>query len=278
MSNLRKAPRNAAKTAYHPLPRTMPLLNTLEQKFGRLAISNIVRVIAALQFINWFLLRISPGFGTKLIFDPSLILQGEIWRLVSYVVLPGGTSIIWLLTISFMWMINDGLEQAWGSFRLNLYVFFGMFCMVVGGFIWPMQSTGWVLWATLLFAFAVYFPDQEILLFFILPIKIKWLALMSAAGLGFVFISVPGAMRMNILFSLLNFLITFGPGFIQQLKHRGEVADRRRRFESAKSDVAYFHKCHVCGKTEIDDATLDFRITASGDEICNACRAAKTLE
>jgi hypothetical protein len=77
---------------------------------------------------------------------------------------------------------------------------------------------------------------------------------------------------------LKNFLITFGPGFIQQLKHRGEVADRRRRFESAKSDVAYFHKCHVCGKTEIDDATLDFRITASGDEICNACRAAKTLE
>jgi len=254
----------------------MSLLVSLEQKFGRFAIPNLVRFIATLQFLNWFLIKWTPAFFTKLAFVPDLIFRGEVWRLVSYVALPGGQDIIWLLTIPFLWMINDGLEQAWGSFRLNLYLFFGMFCIALGGFVTPEPSTGWVLWATLLFAFAVYFPDQEILLFFILPIKIKWLAFMGAAGIGFAFIGNDWSMRTHILFSLLNFLVTFAPGFIRQWKQRGEVMSRRERFEAdAKRDEAYFHKCHVCGKTEIDDPALDFRITASGDEICDKCRAAK---
>ena len=256
----------------------MSLIVTLEQKFGRFAIPNLVRFIATLQFLNWFLIKWNPGFFSKLAFVPELILQGELWRLVSYIVLPGGQDIIWLLTIPFLWMINDGLEQAWGSFRLNLYVFFGMFCIALGGVVSPEPSTGWVLWATLLFAFAVYFPDQEILLFFILPIKIKWLAFIGAAGVGFAFMGNDWSMRIHIFFSLLNFLITFTPGFIRQWKHRGEVMSRRQRFESeSKRDEAYFHKCNVCGKTEIDDPTLDFRITAGGDEICDKCRAGKPV-
>jgi len=254
----------------------MPLLVTLEQKFGRFAIPNLVRVVATFQFLNWFLINWNPSYINKLAFVPALIFKGELWRLVSYIALPGGTSIIWLITIPFLWMINDGLEQAWGSFRLNLYVFFGMFCIALGGFVSPEPSTGAVLWVTVLFAFAVYFPDQEILLFFILPIKIKWLAFMAAAGVGFALLGSGLYMRIHIFFSLLSFFITFGPGFVKHLKHRGQVMDRQKRFAAqTERDEAYFHKCHVCGKTEIDDPALDFRIAASGDEICNNCRAAK---
>lgn len=254
----------------------MSLLVSLEQKLGRFAIPNLVRFIAALQFLNWFLIKLTPGFFTKLAFVPELILQGEVWRLVSYVALPGGQDIIWLLTIPFLWMINDGLEQAWGSFRLNLYIVFGMFCIALGGLVTPEPSTGWVLWATLLFAFAVYFPDQEILLFFILPIKIKWLAFIGAGGLAFAFLGSDLSMRLHILFSLVNFIVTFAPGFVRHLKQRGEVMSRRERFEAGtRSEEAWFHKCGVCGKTEVDDPALEFRITASGDEICDRCRAAK---
>lgn len=252
----------------------MPLLASLEHKLGRLAIPNLVRVIAAFQALNWCLINfVSPEFANMLVFDPGLIMRGQVWRLASYVLLPGGASIIWLLTIPFLWMINDGLEQAWGSFRLNLYLFLGMFFVAVGGLVSPMPSTGWVLWATLLFAFAVYYPDQEILLFFILPIKIKWLGWLTAAGLGFTFLGTPG-MRWHIAFSMLSFFITFGPGFLKWMKHRGAVAERRERFEAAtQPESAYFHKCSVCGKTEVDDPALDFRITAAGDEICDKCRA-----
>lgn len=256
----------------------MPLLALLEQKLGRFAIPNLIRMIAALQALNWCLINfVSDEFANALIFDPERIFfHGQVWRLASYVLLPGGKHIIWLLTIPFLWMINDGLEQAWGSFRLNLFLFFGMFCVAVGGLVSPMPSTGWVLWATLLFAFAVYFPDQEILLFFILPIKIKWLAWLTAAGLGFTFLGAPAELRWHLIFGLLSFLVTFGPGFMKWMKHRGQVAERRNRFEAAtQPEAAHFHQCAVCGKTEVDDPALDFRITAAGDEICNKCRAAK---
>jgi membrane associated rhomboid family serine protease len=72
----------------------MSLIVTLEQKFGRFAIHNLVRVVATLQFLNWFLIKWNPGFFAKLAFVPELILQGEVWRLVSYIALPGGQDII----------------------------------------------------------------------------------------------------------------------------------------------------------------------------------------
>lgn len=253
----------------------MPLLVTLEQKLGRFAIPNVVRVLSVFQAINWFLVKISPAFPEKLAFVPFFIRQGEWWRLVTYLALPGGSSVLWLLLgLPFLWMINDGLEQAWGSFRLNLFLIAGMFCIALGGLVSPEPSTGWVLWASLLMAFAVYFPDQEILLFFVLPVKIKWLAMLAAATIGFQFMGTDAAMRWHIFFSMLPFLLTFGPGFGKMMKHRGEVMNRQQRYAAAsKRDEAYFHKCNVCGKTEIDDPALDFRIAANGDEICNQCRS-----
>ncbi|MBX7210899.1 MAG: rhomboid family intramembrane serine protease [Verrucomicrobiaceae bacterium] len=255
----------------------MSLLVSLEQKFGRFAIPNLVRVLTLFHVLNWFLIRWSPGFPEKLMFVPALIRQGEWWRLVSYLALPGGSSILWLLLgVPFLWMINDGLEQAWGSFRLNLFILGGVVCTALGGLVSPEPSTGWALWAGLLMAFAVYFPDQEILLFLILPVRIKWLAMLTAAGIGFQFLGGTGALRWHILFSLLPFLVTFGPGFARLMKHRGEVKERRQRFEAAsRREEAWFHKCTICGKTEIDDPALDFRTTAEGDEACDKCRAKK---
>lgn len=255
----------------------MSLLVTLEHKLGRFAIPNLVRVLTVFQVINWFLFRISPEFPEKLMFVPILITEGEWWRLGTYLTLPGGSGILWLLLgVPFMWMINDGLEQAWGSFRLNLFIFAGVVCIALGGLISPQPTTGWVLWVALLMSFAAYFPDQEILLFFILPVKIKWLAMLAAATIGFQFIGGDAPLRWHLFFSMLPFLLTFGPGFARLMKHRGQVMERRQRFESATQRAeAWFHKCHVCGKTEIDDPALDFRTTAEGDEVCDKCRTKK---
>lgn len=253
----------------------MSLLVTLEEKIGRFAIPNVVRVLAIFQALNWFLIRIAPDFASKLEFDPQQIAAGEVWRLASYVLLPGGDSILWLLlVVPFLWMINDGLEEAWGSFRLNLYLILGLFCVALGGLVSPVVSSGGVLMVTLLFAFAFYFPDQEILLFFILPIKIKWIAFFSAAGLMFYFMGESLAVKIHMFCSVLNFILTFTPGFISLMKHRGEVGERRRRFANATApEAAFFHQCKVCGKTEVDDPTLDFRVTSEGDEVCGNCRA-----
>lgn len=253
----------------------MAFIDTLEHKFGRFALPRILTVIAGFQALNWFLIKVVPEFLGMLAFDPQAIREGEVWRLFSYVLLPGSTSIIWLLCIGFMFMLNDGLEEVWGSFRLNLYVLGGIASIAIGGMIFGFSTTGSVLWAGVLFAFASHFPNQEILFYFIIPLKIKWLAYFSGALMLLGFITAPG-MRWEILFSLLNFLVAFGPGFVKSLRHRSEVTARRRRFEEAKAAEDHsLHRCVKCGRTDTQHPQLEFRVTAEGDDICMECRAVK---
>lgn len=251
----------------------MSLLATLEQKFGRFAIPNLIRVLAIFQLLNWVLIAIRPEFTNQLVFDSEAIKQGEIWRLVSYVLLPGGQSIIWVLFIGFQFMLNDGLEEAWGSFRLNLYMFAGIFFVAVGGMIFGMATGGGFLWVSVLLAFAVYFPNQEILLYFIIPLKIKWLAWIAAAG---ALLSMSAAeRRVEVICSLLNFVVTFGPGLIKGVKHQATVTSRRQRYEAEqRSEDEPLHRCSVCGRSGDEHRQLEFRVNANGDDVCNECRAA----
>lgn len=251
----------------------MSLLATLEQKLGRFAIPNLIRVIAIFQLLNWVLAQLRPEFTSQLVFNSEAIKQGEVWRLVSYVLLPGGQSIIWVLFIGFQFMLNDGLEQAWGSFRLNLYMLAGIVFVAIGGMIFGMATSGGFLWVSVLLAFAVYFPNQEILLYFIIPLKIKWLAWIAAAG-SMLALVTPGN-RAEVICSLLNFAVTFGPGLIKGVQHQANVSARRQRYESAqRSEEEPLHRCSVCGRSGDEHRQLDFRVNANGDDVCNECRAA----
>jgi hypothetical protein len=251
----------------------MSLINTLEQKFGRFAVPRIITVLAGFQVLNWFLIKLVPEFFEKLAFRPDAILDGEVWRLFSYVLLPGSTGILWLLCIGFMFMLNDGLEQAWGSFRLNLYLLAGIVCISAGGLIFGFSTTGAVLWVSVLFAFATYFPNEEILLYFIIPLKIKWIAWFTGALLLIAFATAP-LRQLDIFFSLLNYLVVFGPGVIRMLRHRSGVAARRRQYETAQApeDTA-LHRCSRCGRTDTAYPQLEFRVTVTGEDICSECRA-----
>jgi len=251
----------------------MALIDTLEHKFGRFALPKILTVIAGFQVLNWFLIKVVPAFLDKLAFDPDAIWEGEVWRLVSFVLLPGSTSFIWLLFIGFMFMLNDGLEEAWGSFRLNLYMIGGIFAIAAGGMIFGFSTTGSVLWLSVLFAFACYFPNQEIMVYFVIPLKIKWLAYFSGGLLLLTFVTMP-FQRWEIFFSLLNFIVTFGPGLVKGLRHRSEVAARRKRFEAAQpAEDTSLHRCVKCGRTDTEHPQLEFRVNAEGDDICAECRA-----
>lgn len=251
----------------------MHWINRLEAKLGRFAIPNVIRLIALFQLLNWFLIKSSPGFAEMLMFDRQAILDGQIWRLFSYALLPGSLGLVWLIFgVMFMWMLGDGLEQAWGAFRVNLYLLAGLLFGAIGGFFSPMPDHGWILWTSVLFAFAFYYPDHEILLYFVVPLKVKWVAWITAGTLGFMFVGNPW-MRLQIIFGLMNFFIVFAPGFIGDMKGRAKVAQRRSRFESAQKDEGEaMHTCSVCGKTDLSHPQLGFRVTAAGDDICEECR------
>lgn len=252
----------------------MSLITSLEQKFGRFAIPNFITGLALLQALNWILIKVVPGFTERLVFVPDAIWKGEVWRLVSYVLLPGSTSILWLLFIGFIFMLNDGLEEAWGSFRVNLFMLAGIVCTTLGGLLFGYVSTGAVLWAGVLFAFAIYFPNQEVMLYLIIPIKIKWIAWITAAGLIFAFIG--GSLsRPEAICSLLPFFIAFGPSTLQGWKHGAKVAERRQRYEQAqKPESDELHRCAKCSRGSSQHPQLDFRVNADGDDVCSECRTA----
>jgi len=256
----------------------MPLIERLERNLGHHAIPGLVAILAGVQAAVWVLLQIKPEFVEALLLDRTEFLHGQIWRLVTWAFIPSGGMVQMFFTIWIMFLMSDGLDRAWGAFRVNLYLF-GSILFVGLGFVLfesgTSMATGMYLYWTLFLAFAIFYPDLEFLLFFILPFKVKYLALISGGLILLDFIEKPDH-RITIFLSLLSFFIAFGPAFIRSLQQKGRVASRRSRFESAKQpDNPHLHRCHACGKTEQDDSSLDFRVGADGEDYCNKCRAQK---
>src|SRR6058998_3330297 len=250
----------------------MPLLDKLERRFGFLGIPGLMRIVVAFNALVFLLVRLNPGFRFMLDLDPGRIRHGEIWRLITYIFLPQTDSFLWVfLLLWFLWFIGEGLEQAWGPFRLTLYFIVGMIGTTAAAFFFGARFSNSMLYASLFFAFARFYPDQVIYILFILPVKIKWLAWVSAAFLLFGFFVNPNSYRMALVAAFMNYLIFFGPEIIYEARHRGEVSARRKRFaQQSRSEAEPLHKCGVCGATELSDPNLDFRVSRDGEEYCMA--------
>ncbi len=258
-------------------PVLKALLDKLETRFGRFAVPGCIQLIATLQLIALVVFMLLPPDARQpyedfLILDPSLVWQGQVWRLLTFVFIPASSVFVAVITALFMMWLGRGLDEAWGAFRVNLYVFGGMAAIAAGSLLFGHRGDAFWLHLTLLFAFATLYPNEEILLFFVLPVKIKWVALFSAAMLGLMVLASPIAL-IRVVFALLNYLVVFAPGFVQGRLHAARVANRRARFDQKATGAAeFFHQCRQCGRTEVDDPSLQFRVTDAGDEICAACR------
>src|SRR6476469_948767 len=236
----------------------MSLLDKLERRFGFLGIPGLIRIVIGFTALVYVLVYLNRGFELFLTLDPALILRGQVWRLVTYIFLPQTFSPLWvLLALWFLWFIGEGLERAWGPFRLTF--FFG------GNF-----SNGMLI-TSLFFAFARFYPEEIIYILFILPVKIKWLAWIYAAFLMFGFFLGPNSYRAALFAAFINYFIFFGPEIIHQARHRHDVSTRRKRFETdSRSPAETLHRCAVCGATELSDPNLDFRVARDGEEYCMA--------
>src|SRR5262249_39692822 len=145
------------------------------------AIPGLLRYVAAFNALCFVLIKFNPHFLEFLYLDRGLILQGQVWRLITYIFIPsiGGWFPDWLggaLYILYLVWMRDSLEQAMGEFRVTLFYGLGMLGTTIGAFIANADTSGSVLNATLLFAMARYYPDTVIYVMFILPVKIKWMA------------------------------------------------------------------------------------------------------
>src|ERR1051325_2676888 len=232
----------------------MSFLDKLERRFGFLGIPGLMRIVVGFTALVWALIWLNPGFRFVLTLDPESIRHGEVWRLFTYIFVPQTTSFWIILILWFLWWIGDGIERAWGAFRFTLYFFVGMIGTTAAAFFFGSNFSNQMLIASLFFAFARFYPDEVIYVFFVLPAKIKWIAWVLAALLLFGFVVNGNAYRMALVAAFSNYLIFFGREIIHEARHRGEVSKRRRRFETqARPESEPLHKCAVCGATELSD-------------------------
>ena len=209
----------------------MKLLDRLDYKFGRKAIRGLMLYIVigmAIVFVSDFILY--PQIGVTLselfAFDRDLIFSGQVWRVLTFVFLPPDASAIFMIfALYFYWLIGTSLESAWGALRFDIYYFVGVLGTVAGGLITG-YATNHYLNLSLFFAFAMLYPDFEVRLFFFLPLKIKWLALLDVLlfAVSFVFSSWGG--RVSMIVAILNFALFFGGDLIGRIKGW----NRKRKF------------------------------------------------
>jgi Uncharacterized membrane protein (homolog of Drosophila rhomboid) len=246
----------------------------LERRFRNFGIKGLMTYIIALNVVVFILYKMDQTgmFLGKLELVPGLVLQGEIWRLVTYIFIPPTFSPIWLLfVLYFYYLIGNSLEHEWGTFKFNLYYFIGMLGTTAFTFITGGTGTPFYLNLSLFLAFAYIFPNYQILIFFILPVKVKYLAWLDAAFIIFSILTASLTGKIAAAVAILNFLLFFGKDMILRLKSGGKSYYRRKSYDAKISRSYTIHKCEVCGRTEKDDKGLEFRycVDCEGDhEYC----------
>lgn len=260
----------------------MNWIDKLERKFGRFGVENLTMYVIICYVVGYFLAYFNPSLLSMLSLEPALILRGQIWRIITWVIYPPSMSnVLWFVIaiVFFYYPIGTSLERTWGSFRYTLYIFSGILFSVIGAFILyfitgaygigSLFNTYYISLSVFL-AYALSYPDMQILLWFVIPIKMKWMAIVYGVMVLYDMITY---LRMGlwvyvvpIIASLLNFVLFFFSTRNVQRYNPKEV-HRRREFKKAVAQSRVNpttggitkHKCAICGRTEKDDPNLEFR-------------------
>ncbi len=250
----------------------MNWLDKLERKFGRFAIERLMMYIVGLNAFVYILGYIDSSITFRLMLIPSFVMRGEVWRLFTYIFIPPAASPIFIFFALYLYyMIGNSLEHEWGSFKFNMYYLVGMLGTTLAAFITGGSVTATYLNLSLFLAFAMIYPNYEFLLFFILPVKVKYLAWLNWFFIGITVLFFPLPNKIAAIVSIINYFIFFGKDMITGAKNNRTVYSNRKRFRQNMPKDFTIHKCVICGKTEKDDPKMDFRycVDCDGDyEYC----------
>ncbi len=254
-------------------------------KHPRFGINNLMLYIVFGTLAVWLLGAMDRTnlLESYLAFDAAAVLHGQVWRIVTFVLIPESGGIWLLLFLYFYYFIGSTLEREWGSGRFTIYYLMGMLLTVVYGFVtYFVTGRSYLMTAnyinlSMFFAFATLFPDNRVLLFYFIPIKIKWLAIVDALyfvyaifeGLG----RGQGMMSFLPLVAILNYFLFCGDTLFRSVAPRSrEQRQSTINFKRAARKInyeqktrGYTRKCAVCGRTDTDYPELEFRY-------CSRCK------
>lgn len=220
-------------------------------------------------------------FMSYLSFSPAMILKGQIWRLFTFVFIPTASGLLWVaISLYFYYFIGSTLEQAWGTGKFTLFYLGGVLCTIVYGIvIWLCTDYAIIgldaayLNLSMFFAFAILFPDMQVLLFFIIPIKIKWLAILDAVFFAFGIIFGQFPFNLLPLVAIFNVFIFCWDMFLDFFRRNRRLGSKNtihfktavKRAEHEEENKTYRHKCAVCGRTDTEYPELEFRYCSQCD-------------
>lgn len=245
----------------------------------RFGISNLMRYIVignvAVYVLMMFTQTNDAGALDFLTFYWPAVLKGEIWRVVSFVLVPQGSLIFMAISLYFYYWIGSVLENKWGTAKFNLYYFGGVLATVIGAVLAGLVqgSHFYLAGATyvnlsMFLAFACLFPETQVMLFFVIPVKMKWLAYLDAALFGF---DIINSIRLGLwsgvvlpVVALLNFAVFIWPEMARlkeraAYRHSPQTVQFKKAVRQQQQQQGYHHKCAVCGRTDAEYPDLQFR-------------------
>jgi membrane associated rhomboid family serine protease len=256
----------------------MNWLDRLEKKYRKYAIHNLAQYIVGGMAIVFIFSYINSQILETLSFSLAKVLEGQIWRIFTFIFLPRTTSMLWIIfSLLFFLFAGRVIEQNWGVFKFNLYYLTGIIGTIVAGvfleavFGGSVPLTNYYLNMSIFLALAATIPDYEIRIYFILPVKMKYMGYLFGALIVWDLLTAAVYMKVVILVSMINFIVFFGPLLMkksrqkyskQQYKQANQQRPTRRPSNPKKNGEVIqvaFHYCEVCKRTEVDDPSLEFR-------------------
>ena len=209
-------------------------LNRLERKYGRFGIPNLTNILVGGQILVLAIeLFVNRTVTAWLALSRFFLLQGQVWRVVSFVFIPfsGGSILSVVLGIYFTWFVGTALEREWGDFRYTVYLLSGMLGTVLACLATGLTASTYCLSLSLLPAFAMLYPEVQLLLFFVIPIRVKYFGLFAAVMWVLSFLGAPPLQKLSLLLSMANVWLFFGPMAYRSVRAwvRREQWKRRNR-------------------------------------------------
>lgn len=263
-------------------------MKELRRKFDRFlynnqdkGIPNLMLLIAVGTLVSYFVILADQSgmFLNVIYFSREKILHGQLWRLFTYIFVPQNTGIFLFLFLFAYYSIGRMVERAWGTLKFNLFYLSGVLIMDVAALILNTTATPFYLNLSLFLALATLYPDSQVLLMYIIPLKMKYLAW------AYLLLLLVEVVQLNFfpLFAMLNYFLFFGRDCIHVLpdswqdKLRGRSSYRSRpnanwakSYQKRRTGTShagprvvdapqYRHKCAVCGRTDVSNPELEFR-------------------
>ena len=259
----------------------MKFFYKLERNFGKYSIRNLMNYFVIFYVVGFVISIMNPYiYYEYMALDIGKILEGQVWRLITWLAYPPTDNIIFgLFMIITYYSLGIALENVWGSFRFNIFMFMGCLFHIIGAglmYIYGVRmgieeiAYGYLtpdnLNLSIFLAFALTFPEMEFRLYFAIPVKAKYLAFFYILLEIYSFIVGSISSKVTIVLSLLNFIIFY---FISRRKNIiNDVSNMQRRAQyrvKIRPVNVSRHRCAVCGKTEKDDENMEFRY-------CSKCK------